>query len=153
MTEWQPTQFPNLWEHASAAALRSRRRMPALIRALPLLPIGTGLGVDLGWQPLAYLFDIGFTRDAWMHRVDICRATGAPIELTAEHDGRIVTDILAEWSQLHGEPYTLHLQGPAGGRFTARGGAPTVTLDAVEFVRTLSGRAEHDGVLHHKLPL
>lgn len=152
-TDWQPAQLPDRWAQASAAALRARRRMPAPVRALPILPIGKGPGVDLGWKPLAYLFDIGFTRDAWMHRVDICCAVGTPMELTAEHDGRIVADILAEWSQLHGHAFTLQLEGPAGGRFTAGGGAPTVSVDAIEFVRTLSGRAEHDGVLRNKLPL
>ena len=48
--------------------------MPAPVRALPVLPLGTGLGVHVGWQPLRYLFDMGFTRDAWVHRIDIARA-------------------------------------------------------------------------------
>jgi hypothetical protein len=134
--------------------------MPAPIRALPLLPIGTGLGVQIGWQPLRYLFDMGFTRDVWMHRIDIARAAGTPAELTAEHDGRIVADILAEWSRRHGEPFTLLLTGPAGGGFRAGAGAGTgagadqpQTVDAVDFARILSGRAEGPGILRHKLPL
>jgi len=85
--------------------------MPALVRALPLLPLGETMGTKLGWQPLGYLFDIGFTRDVWMHRVDIARATGRPLELTAGHDGRIVADILAEWASRHGEPFSLRLTG------------------------------------------
>jgi hypothetical protein len=128
--------------------------MPALIRALPLLPIGTGLGVHIGWQPIGYLFDMGFTRDVWMHRIDIARAAGIPPELTPEHDGRIVADIVAEWSRRHGQPYTLDLTGPAGGDFHAgTGGGEPQSVDAVEFVRILSGRAEGPGVLRHKLPL
>jgi len=67
--------LPALWARASAAALAARRRMPAPLRALPLLPLGEALGTRLGWKPLAYLFDIGFTRDVWMHRVDLARAT------------------------------------------------------------------------------
>ena len=43
-------------------------------RALPVLPIGTGLGVHIGWQPVSYLFDMGFTRDVWMHRIDVAHA-------------------------------------------------------------------------------
>jgi uncharacterized protein (TIGR03083 family) len=103
-TDWTPGTLPALWERSSAAALKARRRMPAPVRALPVLPIGTGLGVHIGWQPLAYLFDMGFTRDVWMHRIDIARAAGIEPELTAEHDGRIVADILAEWSRRHGQP-------------------------------------------------
>ncbi|HEX5297131.1 MAG TPA: hypothetical protein VFW50_09100 [Streptosporangiaceae bacterium] len=32
-----------------------------------VLPLATGLGVHVGWQPLRCLFDMGFTRDAWVH--------------------------------------------------------------------------------------
>jgi hypothetical protein len=51
------------------------------------------------------------------------------------------------------DPFTLRLDGPAGGYYTARGGDARVNLDAVEFVRILSGREAGDGVLRHKLPL
>jgi len=152
-TGWTSAMLPDLWERASASALKARRRMPAPVRALPLLPIGTGLGVHIGWQPLAYLFDIGFTRDVWMHRIDIARAAGIPPELTSEHDGRIVADLLAEWSGRHVQTYTLTLTGPAGGEFRAGTGGEPQTVDAVEFARILSGRAEGPGILRHKLPL
>ena len=152
-TTWTTEQLGQRWQKASAAALAARRRMPAPIRALPLLPLGSSLGIDLGWQPLGYLFDMGFTRDVWMHRVDIARAVGRPLVLTAEHDGRIVADIIAEWAELHTDPFTLELHGPAGGRYAARGGDAPVSLDAVDFVRILSGRGDGDGVLRHKLPL
>jgi uncharacterized protein (TIGR03083 family) len=155
---WTAPMLPAAWERHSASALAARRRMPAPIRRLPLLPIGTGLGVHIGWQPLGYLFDMGFTRDVWMHRIDIARAAGIEPELTPEHDGRIVADILAEWSRRHGQPYELTLTGPAGGAFRCGAGGTTTaeprqSVDAVEFARILSGRAEGDGVLRHKLPL
>ena len=150
---WTADELPPRWGKSGAAALVARRRIPAPIRALPLLPLGTVLGTRLGWKPLGYLFDIGFTRDVWMHRVDIARAVGAPLVLTAEHDGRIVADIVAEWTQLHHDPFTLDLSGPAGGTYTARGGDTPISCDAVEFVRVLSGRGGGDGVLRHKLPL
>jgi len=148
-----PAELPSLWQHTSAAALTARRRMPAPLRALPLLPLGDVMGTKMGWQPLRYLFDIGFTRDVWMHRVDIARAIGRPLELTTGHDGRVVADIVAEWASRHGEPFTLLLTGPAGGRFRAGGGGGLTTVDAVEFARILSGRADANGVLRHKLPL
>jgi uncharacterized protein (TIGR03083 family) len=150
---WTADQLPQKWDRAAAAALVVRRRMPALIRALPVLPLGSPLGTELGWKPLGYLFDIGFTRDVWMHRVDITRAVGRPPTVTGEHDGRIVADIVAEWAQLHGDPFTLDLRGPAGGRYSARGGGEPTRLDAVEFARILSGRGDGGGVLKHKLPL
>jgi uncharacterized protein (TIGR03083 family) len=158
-TDWRPSGLADLWERHSAAALKVRRRMPAPVRALPLLPIGDGLGVHIGWQPLRYLFDIGFTRDVWMHRIDVARAAGIELQLTAEHDGRILADIVAEWSRRHGEQYTLTLTGPAGGQFAAGdrpsdvGDEPQM-IDAAEFARVLSGRVEGSGgILRHKLPL
>lgn len=152
-TDWTPPTLPDRWERHSAAALKARSRMPAAVRALPLLPLGEGLGVHMGWQPIGYLFDMGFTRDVWMHRVDIARAAGIRLELTAEHDGRIVADIVVEWSRRHGQPYTLMLTGPAGGTFRAGAGGESQTVDAVEFARILSGRADGPGILRHKLPL
>ncbi|WP_432522657.1 maleylpyruvate isomerase family mycothiol-dependent enzyme [Kineococcus sp. SYSU DK006] len=141
------------WRSTSAAALRARRRLPAPVRALRVVDLGEAMGTRIGRQRLDYLFDTGFTRDTWMHRVDLARAVDRPLVVTAEHDGRIVAGIVAEWARLHDEPFTLHLGGPAGGRYTARGGGEPVEVDAVEFCRILSGRAAGHGVLRHALPL
>ena len=154
--DWRPESLPQLWKRHAAAALRARQRMPAPIRALPLLPLGTGLGVHIGWQPLGYLFDMGFTRDVWMHRIDIARAAGLEPELTADHDGRILADIVAEWSHRHAQPYTLTLTGPAGGEYHAGGddhAGHAQSVDAVQFAATISGRLTGPGILRHKLPL
>src|SRR5205085_910601 len=71
-------------------------------------------GVHERWA-LSYLFDIIFTRDSWMHRVDITRATRHEMMLTPEHDGRIVADVVAEWARRHGKPSRPVLGRPAGG--------------------------------------
>ncbi|MHA7261780.1 maleylpyruvate isomerase family mycothiol-dependent enzyme [Arthrobacter sp. TMN-37] len=150
-----PDDIPARWERASGAALKARRRLPAAVGALRVLPLGSMDGVDFGWQPLRYLFDIGFTRDVWMHRIDICRATGRSLNPTRDHDGRIVEDIIAEWSTLHADPFHLALTGPAGGRFVRDGGAGSapLELDALDCCRILSGRGTPQGVLRHPLPL
>ncbi len=36
------------------------------------------------------------TRDVWIHRIDICRATGRLSVLTAGHDGRLLADMVAD---------------------------------------------------------
>jgi uncharacterized protein (TIGR03083 family) len=121
---------------------RSRRSLPAPIRAvaIPAPPHGK---VKLGT-----LMDRTYTRDVWMHRVDICRATGRDIELTPDHDGVIVTDVVEEWAAQHGQPCTLVLTGPAGGRWTFGGGdGEHIELDAVDFCETMAGRREGDGLL------
>lgn len=101
---------------------------------------------------MGYLLDVILTRDPWMHRVDIARATGREMELSPEHDGRIVADVVAEWPCRHGAPFTLTLTGPAGGTYVSGDDGEQVTIDAVEFCRTLSGRATGTGLLTHAVP-
>jgi hypothetical protein len=137
------------WDVASARALRARTRLPRPIARLPLL----SLPAPVGRQPLSYLFDIGFTRDVWMHRIDLARATGKTLDLDPGHDGRIVADLVAEWGGTHGEPFTLSLDGPAGGEYRSGTGGEHVDMDAIEFCRILSGRGQGTGILRHPLPL
>ena len=96
---------------------------------------------------------MGFTRDVWCHRIDICHATGRPMDLKPDHDGRLVADIVGEWGALHGEPFELVPLGPAGGTFSQGHGGERVEIDAVDFVRTLAGRQQGRCVLSHPLPL
>jgi uncharacterized protein (TIGR03083 family) len=137
------------WDMNSTRALRARRRLPRPIARLPLL----NLPEPVGRQSLAYLFDMGFTRDTWMHRIDLAQASGTAFDADAEHDGRIVADLVAEWAQTHGEPFTLTLTGPAGGQYSSGADGEHVELDAVQFCRTLAGRLTGSGILRHPLPL
>ena len=122
-------------------------RIPAPLRAIRI-----PFGPPLGTRPLGYLMDRIYTRDAWLHRVDLARATDRALELTADHDGRIIADIVAEWATVHGQPYRLTLTGPAGGTWSRGQDGEQLTLDAVEFARVLSGRAEGTGLLAHAVP-
>lgn len=88
-----------------------------------------------------------FVRDTWMHRIDLCRATGRPLVLTGDHDGRLVADVVAEWARTHGAPFALELTGPAGGSWSQGAGGESLQLDAVEFARVVSGRGEGSGLL------
>jgi uncharacterized protein (TIGR03083 family) len=128
---------------------RARSRVPALLRKAPMKEeVG---GKRETWR-LGYLLDVILTRDTWMHRVDITRATGREMVLSAEHDGRLLADVVAEWARRHGEPFTLHLEGPVGGTFTQGVGGEDITIDAIEFCRTLSGRATGAGLLTQEVP-
>jgi hypothetical protein len=51
----------------------------------------------------------------------------------------VITDVVAEWAQRHGQPYRLILGGPAGGTFE-HGTGEALKLDAVELWRTVSSR-------------
>ena len=129
-------------------AVKGRWGTPPPMRSLPI-----PFGPPIGWRPLKYLLDVGFTRDVWAHRIDLCTATGRAMELTPEHDGRLVGDLVAEWAALHGQPFELVLDGPAGGKFSQGTDGDRVEIDAIEFVRTLAGRRPGAGVLANELPL
>jgi hypothetical protein len=92
------------------------------------------------------------TRDPWMHRIDISRATGALPVLTPEHDGVLVDDVVREWARRHGQPFVLNLAGPAGGSWTIGNGAESLDLDAVQFCRTVSGRTAGERLLTTQVP-
>ena len=131
-----------LYETATRG-LAARRALPAGLRTAPYDSELPGEGM---WT-LGYLFDIIHTRDPWLHRVDICRATDQGLFLTAEHDGRIVENVVADWAPRHGRPFILELTGPAGATFTAGTDGVHLRMDAIEFCRTLSGRETGTGIL------
>ena len=93
------------------------------------------------------LFKVILTRDTWMHRLDISRASGIDFEMTAEHDGRIVADAVRDWAAGHSQPFRLLLTGAAGGGYRRGENADAQRMEAVEFARLLSGRSGGAGIL------
>jgi len=144
-----PEQLTRRLAVIAPKAAKGRKRVPALIRGRSMK-----VEVDGVMEPwrLGYLFDVILTRDVWMHRVDITRATRRPLELDGEHDGRLVAGVVAEWASRHGQPFILHLEGLAGGNYATDDPGETITIDAVEFCRTVSGRAPGTGLLTQEVP-
>jgi uncharacterized protein (TIGR03083 family) len=153
-----PAEVVDAARRVGPRAARGRRFTPGFIRRR-LLPEPQHVnGVDEPWT-LGYLIDVILTRDPWMHRIDLAQATGRALELSAEHDGAIVDDIVREWAERHDRPYDLELTGPAGGRWSSdhqSSGQDAVSepivMDAIEFCRTLSGRATGAGLLTTQVP-
>jgi uncharacterized protein (TIGR03083 family) len=135
-------------ETVGPRAVSGRWRTPLPMRYLPV-----PFGPPIGWKPINYLLEVGFTRDVWCHRIDIHQAIGRPMQLTVDHDGRLVADIVAEWASIHGQPFDLVLTGPAGGTFGQDTDGEHVETDALDFIRTLTGRLPGTGVLANPLPL
>lgn len=140
----------NTMRTVGPAAARRRSRIPKLIRDRTMPGTQAVGGVEERWT-FGFLFDIILTRDPFMHRLDISRAIGVPIQATAEHEGVIVDDVVREWAARHGLPYALRLTGPAGGTWQ-RGDSDQVTMDALEFCRSVSGRGPAAGLLAHQVP-
>ena len=132
-------------------AVAGRRRAPGFVRRRPM-PINQVVdGREEAWT-IGFLLDVILTRDPWMHRIDVARAAGVPNPLTAEHDGVLIADVVAEWALRHGQPYELQLTGPAGGSWSVGSGGPRFELDAAEFCRIVSGREPAEGLLATQVP-
>jgi uncharacterized protein (TIGR03083 family) len=147
-----PAQVVERLARIAPKTVRGRARTPAPVRRFAKLAIDGP--VHEKWR-LGYLIDVIYLRDMWMHRVDVAVATGRSVDLTPNHDGRIVADVVAEWARRHGEPFVLELSGPAGGRYSSGGdssGAQHLDVDAVEFCRALAGRVSADGLLATVVP-
>jgi uncharacterized protein (TIGR03083 family) len=142
---WTPSEIVERYAMRAPKAVAGRRRMPAFLRGRRLPGTQRVNGADEPWT-IGYLTDVILTRDPWMHRIDISRATGRPLDLTADHDGVIVADVVAEWSDRHGKDFTLTLDGPAGGTWTVGANGPVLHFEAIEFCRSLSGRPGEIGL-------
>lgn len=133
----------------SRQAVDGRLRFPGPVRRIRFPVAQTGSTAD-GMPAnvsLGHLMDVIYTRDVWLHRVDIARATGLSLDLDRDVDARIIEDVVAEWASRHAQPFLLTLSGPAGGVFLQGEGGEAIELDAIEFCRVVSGRADGDGLL------
>jgi len=146
-----PEQITTRFAARAPRAASGRRRAPGFIRRRVKPELEEVNGRDEAWT-IGYLIDVIMTRDPWMHRADIVRATGAAHVLTAEHDGVLVADVVAEWAARHDQPFALHLTGPAGGTWASGEGGALIEADGVEFCRVLCGRGQADGLLAIQVP-
>ena len=146
-----PHELVDRFADVGPRAVRGRRRLARALGRLPV-PEAQVVGEQRERWTFGFLFDVVLTRDTWMHRTDISRAIGRGLELTPEHDGVLVADVVAEWAGRHGRPYRLRLTGPAGGDWSAGEGGEELELDAVDFCRLLSGRGRGAGLLAQQVP-
>jgi uncharacterized protein (TIGR03083 family) len=122
-------------------AIATRQRLPWLLRIIPI-----PFGPPLGTAPISYLTDTIYIRDMWMHRLDICRATGRPFDQDAKHDGRIVALVMRDLATnlfKRGDSSLVYaLAGPAGGSYHVGNGTPqaTIHMDVLDFNWLASGR-------------
>jgi uncharacterized protein (TIGR03083 family) len=149
--DWSPARIVAEARRVGPKARRGRRAIPAPVRRRTLPQVQHVDGVPERWT-VGFLNDVILTRDPWMHRMDVARATGRDPVLTADHDGTIVADVVLEWAARHGAAYSLTLSGPAGGSWSRGDGGESIDLDAVEFCRVVAGRGQGDGLLAVQVP-
>jgi uncharacterized protein (TIGR03083 family) len=104
-----------------------------------------------GKLSLRHLMWVTHSRDTWMHRLDICRATGQAFEQTAEHDGRIAALVMRDVAEamernFKGPALVFELSGIAGGTWKIGRGEPvaTIRMDVLDFNIFASGRYSYE---------
>lgn len=104
-----------------------------------------------GKLALRHLMWVIHSRDTWMHRLDICRATGHTFDQTAAHDGRIAELVMLDVAEVLARKYfgpalLFDLAGAAGGSWKVGGGevAATIGMDVLEFNIFASGRYSYE---------
>ena len=153
--------FPSLVDAQNEIQVEARRWLSTdelldrLEKALPrFIKVRTGAGKALrrvpylsgptGWTDLGFIADHIFTRDVFMHRIDIARAIGGELAVGAG-DRRVVADCLREWAAGSRADATLELTGTAGGTYVAGDGAAAVIKgDAIDLCRFFAGRESLD---------
>lgn len=146
--ELTPAERIAALREVAPAAVAGRMRLPRPLRrvTVPLDPGGSTAAGMPARLSLGHLVDVVYTRDVWLHAIDIARATSRPFPADTTVDHRIVEDVVAEWARRHDQPFVLVLTGPRAVRFQQGEGGGHLRLDAVEFCRVLSGRAQPDDV-------
>lgn len=147
-TELTPAERIAALREVAPAAVAGRMRLPRPLRRVrvPLDPGGSTAAGMPSRLSLGHLVDVIYTRDVWLHAIDIARATSRPFPADTAVDHRIVEDVVAEWAGRHHQPVALLLTGPRAVRFHQGEGGGSLHLDAIEFCRVLSGRAQPDEV-------
>lgn len=133
-------------------AIATRERLPAWLRTIrvPLPALG-------GIVPIGYLTDLIYTRDMWMHRLDICRATEREMIQTSHHDGRItalvVRDLVRKLTpRLGGRAVEYELTGISGGCWSLGENVrpiARITMDVIDFHLLASGRQPSNELSSH----
>lgn len=130
------------WTKASLTILRLPRPIRAVTVTIDDIPDPTFARV-----PLGYVHDVLLPRDLWMHRDDVCRAVGRPFD-AGPHASELIAQVMLDlqvsgfWS---GPPVIVELTGAGGGRYQLGAGEliGTASVDAVGYLRTVSGRDDH----------
>lgn len=100
-----------------------------------------------GRLSMRHLMWVVHSRDTWMHRLDICRATGRMFNQTMGHDDRIVALVMRDAAKkvaqkLGARAVVFDLAGLAGGLWKIGTGQATasIQMDALDFNVYASGR-------------
>jgi uncharacterized protein (TIGR03083 family) len=135
-------------ERLAAQAPHRRQKVPGPVRRRRLQ---ADVEAPQREDTVAYLLDVTYNRDLWMHRLDIDRATGCGMTASGAEAAivaQVVRDLSRAWE---GAPFVLTLTGRVEGSWGIGDGSReggSVVVDAVALCRLLSGRRDEVRPVH-----
>lgn len=133
-----PAQLVETYEETSARMLRVRNVVGVVGKAIPMYNSLVG-----GLASVGFVADTIFTRDTFMHRIDISRAAGRELTMGLFQE-TLVADIVRDWAGRIDVPVRVELEGSGGGLFAHEGARVTVRASAPDFCRFMAGRLAED---------
>ena len=125
MTSSSQSEKAKMAPASRAVAMLGRKMCQKVLNALAPKSIeaSTVPHAVAGKLTLRHLMQMIHSRDTWMHRLDICRATNRHFEQTIEHDGRIAALVMLDVARqlspkLDGRAIAFDLSGLAGGTWS-----------------------------------
>ena len=140
--DWSTDQIIAEMREFGEKAVNKRQRIPNFIRNIkvPLPPLGK--------VQIRYLLDTIYQRDQWMHRGDICRATGKQMVFTGAYDERVTDLVMLDISQHLGNRLNVTVDVTVTGgveknyRFGTKSEPDaSITIDLLELNRLASQRS------------
>lgn len=131
-----PGDLISEFRQVAPRAIQIRKNLPGFMRS-----IRADLGPPCGKAPVAYLMDTIYPRDQWMHRMDICRATGKDFVVTPGHDGRLLDLVMVDIAQVLAGSVRIQVNvtGALSATYRFGDGEPEAEID-IDF-RTLNRRS------------
>ena len=134
-----PEQTIDRFDSAMSKFLSFRMTVGKYLRYMPYYDPSI-----IKYSNLGYISRVIFTRDMFMHRIDIACATNRPVALEKE-DHALIADVLRDWARRHDVDATIDL-GPMGIFIAGEGGRARIVGDAPAFARVMTGRDTPDSL-------
>ncbi len=121
-----PQELVAEFREVGPKAVETRKKLPQWVRSIqmPAQPMP-------GFMSVGYLVDVIYPRDQWMHRMDICRATGKTLVITPGHDKRLLDLVMRDAAEtLRGKvPVVVNITGAVTGTYRFGSAQPQAEID------------------------
>ncbi|MBZ0291059.1 MAG: maleylpyruvate isomerase family mycothiol-dependent enzyme [Anaerolineae bacterium] len=141
-----PQQLIDELREVGPKAIRTRCNLPEFLRKIRIDAKPMAMKITV-----AYLVDVIYPRDQWMHRMDICRATGKTWASNPDHDQRLLDLVMLDMAKTTSARHAVRINvtGALNATYRFGSGDPHAEIDIDLFAlnRRASARITPDETL------